>query len=68
MYPVLYSRKSGNDVLNNTGHIRVFISFSVEDSNLWFEENESFFSGEAVVTETVNSYKILNINDTVTYL
>ena len=68
MYPVLYSRKSGNDVLNNTGHIRVFISFSVEDSNLWFEENESFFSGDAVVTETVNSYKILNINDTVTYL
>ena len=68
MYPITYSRKSGIDVLNNLGHTRVFINFSLEDSNLWFEENESMFSGEAVVTETVNSYKILAINDTVTLL
>lgn len=68
MYPITYSRKSGSDVFSNLGHTKVFISFSLDGSDLWFEENESFFSGEAVITESVNTYKILAINDTSTLL
>ena len=62
-YPVLYSRKQGSDTLDNNGHTRVYIDFSLDGGELYFEENEDFFSGSAVINETVNTYRVLNIND-----
>ena len=66
--PISYYRKQGESTLSNE-NTKVYISFYLDnDDEIWFEENETFYSGSAVVTETVNSYQVLAVNDTVSLL
>ena len=62
---ISYHRKQGSSELSNE-NTKVWPSFYLDnDDELWFEENETFYSGSAVVTETVNSYQVMAIDDTV---
>ena len=66
--PISYHRRQGESTLNNE-NTKVYIYFYLDnDDEIWFEENETFYSGSAVVTESVYSYKILAVNDTVELL
>lgn len=62
--PISYHRKQGASTLANE-NTKVYTSFYLDEDEIWFEENETFYSGEAVVTESVNSYKVIDVNDTV---
>lgn len=66
--PISYYRKQGDSVLTSEND-KVYISFYLDnDDEIWFEENETFYSGSAVVTESVNSYQVMGVDDTVALL
>lgn len=66
--PISYYRRQGESTLSNE-NTKVYISFYLDNvDEIWFEESETFYSGSAVVTETVNSYQVLAVDDTVALL
>lgn len=66
--PISYYRRQGDSTLTSE-NTKISISFYLDnDDEIWFEESETFYSGSAVVTETVNSYQVLAVDDTVALL
>lgn len=64
IYPELYYRVCDSSTFDNARGDRVYVSFYLDDDELWFEEQDDFYlNGGQYTEESVNSYCVISIND-----
>lgn len=67
IYPEVYYRSCNSQTLSNLGGDRIYPSFYLDNTDeLWFEEQDDFYSGSQYTEESANSYHVLACNDKIT--
>lgn len=63
-YPIHYGRKFNNtEIINDIDRIYLHAWYN---NALYFEEQDDFYSGQTYTVESINTFKVVAVNDTVT--
>lgn len=64
IYPEMYYRVCDSSTFDNVRGDRVYVSFYLDNDELWFEEQDDFYISAGQYTEeSANSYKVIACND-----